>query len=176
MTGTGIKPDVENIGFLPEPTGPALGADTARTHQLSDTFGIPDIRGALTEFSDNALQHPLVRERLAAVLAIKHRDRHAPDTLARNAPVRPHSNHVGDSLLAPSRMPLDSLNCFERTAAERFPVHADKPLLRGTEDHRIMATPTMRIAMLQPRLTRQCPMLFQQSNNDRVDFPNRFAD
>ena len=34
----------------------------------------------------------------------------------------------------------------------------------------------MRITVLQPRLARQGPVLLQQFNNNRVGFPNRFAD
>ena len=57
-------------------------------------------------------------ERFVALLAQKDRDGHAPDALARDAPVGPGGDHVGDALLAPCRIPDHLLDLIERPLAE----------------------------------------------------------
>ena len=96
---------------------------------------------------DDAVEDLAIGDRLAAALAIEDDDRHAPDALARDAPVGAAGDHVGDALLAPGGHPLHLLDGFERALAEIVAVHADEPLLGGAEDDRVVAAPAVRIGV-----------------------------
>src|SRR5207249_6681131 len=56
-------------------------------------------------------------------------------------------DHVGDPFAAPRRDPTHALDLGERAAAEVAALHADEPLLRGTEDDRVLAAPAVRVAV-----------------------------
>ncbi len=112
-------------------------------------------------------------ERLVALFAKEDRDGHAPDALARDAPVGPGGDHVGDALLAPGRVPGDALDFVEGALAEGgvravFPgrehggFHADEPLLGGAEDQRMVAAPAMRVLVLQIVVAHQRAAVAQQ--------------
>src|SRR6267378_2354272 len=56
--------------------------------------------------------HGRVSNHLAALLTIKCGNRHAPDSLSRNAPVGPALEHVAHALTTPGGNPFDSLIDF----------------------------------------------------------------
>src|SRR5206468_4990219 len=94
-------------------------------------------------------------ERGLAAAAIEGRDRHAPQPLARDAPVGARRDHVPDALLAPGRVPLDLLDRTQGLRAQRLRrrpllllVERDEPLLRGPEDDRVLAAPADGIRVL----------------------------
>src|SRR5579883_1666338 len=89
MARARIEPDVQDVGFLAETSCAAFCALMAGTDQLGCRFCVPDIGRGKTKLADDALEHTLFREWLSAIFAIEDDDRHAPDALARNAPVRP---------------------------------------------------------------------------------------
>ena len=100
----------------------------------------------------NQLRDPLqqfrgLRMRLARLLVHEHRKRHAPGTLARDAPVRASLDHAGDALLAPVWQPAHLADSCERIAPQPCFFHAQEPLRRRTEDHRRLMAPAMRIAV-----------------------------
>ena len=97
---------------------------------------VPDVGAMHAEQIDDAVEDRAVGERLAAALAIEDDDRHAPDALARDAPVGPRRDHVGDALLAPRRHPAHLPDRVQRVLAEVVPLHPDEPLLGRAEDHR----------------------------------------
>src|SRR5438874_12815870 len=90
-----------------------------------------------------------IEQRLAAGLAMKDGDRDAPNSLARDAPVRPSGNHVGDPLFAPFRRPLDFVDCIERSPTQLAVINADEPLIARTKDDRVMAAPAMWVRVSQ---------------------------
>src|SRR5580698_8241701 len=108
---------------------------------------IPGVGRFLAEQLHHAIENLAVRHRLLAVLAIERDDRNAPHALARDAPVRPRSDHVGHALFAPRGYPLHILDGFQRPLAQIVAVHADEPLLSGAEDGGVVAAPAMRIAV-----------------------------
>ena len=94
---------------------------------------------------------------LAAGVAIENDQRHAPEALARNAPVGALGDHFVHAVFAP--LPESISRCrFPRARAHAavalsapelslIRVHVDEPLLGGAENHRIVAAPAMRIAV-----------------------------
>src|SRR6202012_5808282 len=91
-----------------------------------------------------------------ALLAHEDGKRHAPDALARDAPVGPLGDHVGDAVFAPRRVPDHALDLVERALAEggcgsvrrgHWGFHRDEPLFGGAEDERVVAAPSMRVAV-----------------------------
>ncbi len=89
------------------------------------------------------------QQHLAAALAIEGRDRHAPEALARDAPVGARLDHVVDALLAPGRQPARRGDRRERLRAQRrlALVECYEPLLGGAEDDRVLAAPADRVGV-----------------------------
>ncbi len=76
----------------------------------------------LCEELDDAFVDSGIVQRRVALLAEEDRDGHAPDALARDAPVGTRRDHVGDALLAPRRVPLDLLDSRRARAGGRWSV------------------------------------------------------
>ena len=126
---------------------------------------VPRVGAVLVEDRRGALDQVRRQDRLAAGRAIHRRDRHAPRPLARDAPVGTVRQHVEDPVAAPRRdppdVPIDGLQAGlpQRAALgaaaavrrgaldERLAIHADEPLRRRQEDHRVVAAPAVRIRM-----------------------------
>src|SRR5882757_4138532 len=70
----------------------------------------PRVRARSCKEFDHIAIHGMVVERLAAAFAEKHRNRHAPHTLARDTPVGASLNHVREAFFAPRRIPLHALD------------------------------------------------------------------
>src|SRR5208337_3115099 len=97
---------------------------------------------------------------LAAALAEKDGNGYAPDSLPRDAPVGPRGDHVGNTVLAPRRVPFHLPDLLQGAAAQgalglaqgildlRF--HRDEPLFRRTKDDGIMTAPAVRIGVFDP--------------------------
>ena len=84
---------------------------------------------------------------------------HTPVSLPGDAPVRPVSNHRGDPRLTPLRDPANFLNFLQSVLTQITLIHADKPLLCGSEDNGGFRTPTMGVAMGDTLLFNQ-PVVF----------------
>ena len=110
----------------------------------------------------------------AAVLAEQGQDGHAPLALARNAPVRPGFDHIVNAVPAPGRNPLHiPVNALQGPRAQVVFLHADEPLGRGPEDHRIFAAPAMRIRVLNPAFLKQRALFPEFFNNLGVGLRDR---
>src|SRR3954462_10065601 len=72
-------------------------------------------------------------------------------------------------------MPAHGLDGLERARPQLFALHADKPLFCSPENHWIVATPAVRIAVLEVHLGCQCAMLRQKPGDNGVDLPNCLA-
>ena len=125
-----------------------------------------------------------IEDGLLAVFAQEDRDGDAPDALAADAPVRACSHHVGDSILAPFRVPdhlVDLLNGelaeggFGAVGAVDRGFEADEPLLRGAEDDGMMAAPAVRVGVLQGGGGQQGAVLLEHGDDDGVGGPDGFA-
>src|SRR5262249_5197742 len=122
-----------------------------------------------------------VRDGFVALLAKEYGDGNAPSPLARYAPIRTRRDHVGDALFAPSGLPSHGLDRFNGAIAQSAvgvtrAIHANEPLLSGSEDCRAVATPAMRIAVVDLALREQRTRFFHDADRDRVAFPDRFAE
>src|SRR5580698_7167323 len=77
--------------------------------------------------------------------AAERRDRHPPDALARQTPVGARLDHAADTVFTPGGDPFGDCDLRERPVAQRgFVVgsaETGKPLQRGAEDDRLLATP-----------------------------------
>src|SRR5262249_21010689 len=135
MAGSRFEPDINDIGFLGEPGCAAVRAFSVLRNESLGGRRIPGVSPVSRKQLDNsAIQFWLV-ERLAATLAKKDGNWYAPDALARNAPVGTSSDHVGDSLLTPGRIPFYFFDSVERDGAQCSAFvrgfHRDVPLIVG---------------------------------------------
>ena len=175
VAGTGFEPDVDDIGLFAEFSSATFAALGSSGKCVG--FGrIPGIGAeAAEEVNHFAIERRII-QRLAATFAQEHGDGHAPDTLARDAPVRPCCNHVGDALFAPGRIPLHFLDLIQRAAAQRTArhrrFHRDEPLLGRSEDDGIVAAPAVRIRVLDFFRVHQYAALFQQFDDRLVSGKN----
>src|SRR5215469_5637895 len=176
MAGTGIEPDVEDVVLLAKGTASALGAGVSFGQEFGGGALIPDIGAVLAEEGDNAVENGAIGNRLAAGVAIEDDDGHAPDALARDAPIGAGGDHVGDPLFTPGRDPADLLDGFERAAAKIVALHADKPLFGGAENSRVVAAPAVRIGVGDLLEAAQGVVRFEDFDDDGVGFPDGFAD
>src|SRR5207244_12143333 len=130
VAGTGFEPDVDDIGLFAEFRSATFAALCSSGKSVG--FGrIPGIGAeAAEEVNHFAIERRII-QRLAATFAQEHGDGHAPDTLARDAPVRASGDHVGDTLLAPGWIPLHFLDLIQCAPAQRAArqrrFHRDEP-------------------------------------------------
>src|SRR6185437_3090156 len=153
LARSGIEPDVENIVLFAEGRAAALRAARLGTGQFLGALLEPDVGCFFGEQLHHAIENPAVDQRLLALLAIKRENRHAPDALARDAPVRARGNHIRDTLAAPIRIPFHSPDRLQRALAQIVALHADEPLFGGAENRRVVTPPAMRIAVLDVLLS-----------------------
>src|SRR6188508_733100 len=90
--------------------------------------------------------------------ASKPRDRHAPHTLAREAPVRPVFNHPEDPSTAIARNPANPFNLRQGLPPQIVGLHGHEPLLGRTKDYRTLAPPTVGIRMAERTMSEQTPI------------------
>ncbi len=111
--------------------------------------GVPGVGRVLLEHVRHVARELGAQQHLAAALAVEGRDRHAPQPLARDAPVGPGGDHVVDALLAPGGQPAALRDRRKRALAQRglALVEGDEPLLGGTEDDRVPAAPADRVGV-----------------------------
>src|SRR5213594_3095019 len=107
MARSGVEPDIENVRLLGDLGAATLRTGHSRRQQLRSRARIPDIRGVPGELGHDRVEILSVCDRREALLAVKGDDRHTPDALAGDAPVRTRSDHVIDPLLAPGWHPFD---------------------------------------------------------------------
>ena len=147
MARSGIEPDVENVVLFGELRRAALLADGPGGHQFGGGAFEPDVGRVLFEKIDHAVEDLAIGQRFAAGRTIEDDDRHAPDALARDAPVGPAGDHVRDAFFAPLGNPFDAFDGVERALAQAVVIHPDEPLVGGAEDGRVVAAPAVRIGV-----------------------------
>ncbi len=176
-----IKPHIQNVCLFPELLAPAFSAHGIFRQQRSHVCRMPRFRALILKQPHNLRVQRGIHNRFLAALAHEHRDRHSPDALPADAPVRPRRNHVRDPLLAPRRIPHHLVDLFNRKLPEcrlrsvrtlhrRF--QPDEPLLRRPEDHRMVTAPAMRIRVFQRSPGQQRATLFQHRHNHWIRSPH----
>ena len=181
MRGSGIEPHIENVGFL---------APTAtRRRNIACPRASNSSTGCVNHASAPSTREPLLHQRVqrciivklfAALVAIQNHQRHAPETLPRNAPVRPLRNHRMNPLGAPLGRPFHFRNFRERARTDRRraiaprAVQIDEPLFGGAKNYGIVAAPAMRIAVRKFLFAKQRAAIAQQrsqrSDSPRIQF------
>ncbi len=102
--------------------------------------------------------------------------RHAPNALARDAPVGALGDHVGNSLFTPGRHPAGLLDFVQRALAQFLVIHVDEPLLGGAEDDGIVAAPAVGIGVVErARRPHQHAARLQQFDDGSVGVKNPLA-
>src|SRR5579859_271314 len=96
---------------------------------------VPRVGAFFFEPFDDVAERRVVLEPLAAAIAEKHDDGHAPEALAGNTPVGTLFDHFVDTFFAPTGNPFHVLNFTESFVAQRLlavgrnGVHSNEPLL-----------------------------------------------
>ncbi len=176
MAGARLEPDVEDVPLLAE-GGPAAlracgtrqGADssTGRVNQASAPWTRNRSRKWRTDSAVSSCAWHVVQPRAGIG--------HAPRTLAADAPVRAERDHRLDPRLAPVRQPADLADRLQCPTAQVVMFDADEPLLGGPEDHRLLATPAMGIAVDQRKLVIKVARLLRVAPRSPC-WPRRPAD
>ena len=146
MRGAGVEPDVQGVGDL-------VVLRRFVTEQLGRVHFEPGFNAFLFDALGNFF-HQLdgTRVQLAAFLVQEERDRHAPVTLTRDAPVRAVSDHRMQARLTPGRDERGLFNGLDGTltqgsARDRLLVHAHEPLRRRAVDQRRLVAPAVHVAV-----------------------------
>ena len=176
VTRTGIEPHVENVGLFAEFGATAFGASGPGGQQFGGGALIPDVGAVFAEERHDAVENLAVGNRLAAAFAVEHDDGHAPDALARDAPIGAAGDHIGDALFAPCGNPTHFADGLQGLLAKIVALHADEPLLGGAENGGVVAAPAMRVGVRKLLQAAKGVMRLQDLDHDRVSFPDRLAD
>src|SRR5207249_11005005 len=96
----GIEPDVENVIFLAPFCG-ATGTLCPRGEQFFRRVLVPGVGAFLFKPFDDIAQSFEIFEARATTFTIKNDDRHAPEALAGDAPIRALLNHFAHAGFAP---------------------------------------------------------------------------
>ena len=145
VRGAGVEPAVERVGLLVEVLAAAVRADEVFGDEFVGLALEPDVRAEFAEELRDVGDGLVGADRLAAVLAVEHRDRQAPAALTRDAPVGALADHGLHAVDAPAGDPADVVARGAGLVLER--VDRAEPLRRGAEDDRLLAAPAMRIAV-----------------------------
>src|SRR6267154_1078584 len=173
MRGAGIEPDIQNVIFL-APLGFAARALSSGGQEFLGSVLVPSVRAFLFKPTHHVAQRLVIFEAGAARLTIKNDNRHSPEALARNSPVRALFDHVVHAVFAPGGNPFNVADFVERFLAQSCGaavcsrVHLDEPLLSGTKNYGIVAAPTMRITVLIVVMSEQRATIGQELDNNWI--------
>src|SRR5713226_5556729 len=169
----GIEPHIQNVVFLAPLRRPTRAPRACRQQFLRTVF-VPGVGAFFFKPFHDIAQRFEIFEALSASLAVEDDDRHTPEALARDAPVRTLFNHFVHAVFAPGGEPFHLMNFLKRFLAERFffsvgrLVHLDEPLLGGAEDYRIVAAPAVRVTVLVLVVAQQRAAIAEQLDNGCV--------
>ncbi len=164
--GAGIEPHVHDVVFLGEVVLAALGAGKPGGDQLVGGLVKPDVGAVLPEQPRHMGNGLWGDDRLAAIVAVKHRDGHAPHPLAGDAPVIALGNHGYHALLAPGGVPGNPIAGLHRLVLDG--VHGAEPLLGGPVDDGVLAPPAVGIGVGDLGLGQQETLIFQVGHHHVV--------
>ena len=142
-----VEPHVENVLLLLELLPATVGAGEARWEQISRLPLVPDVRAFLFGQRGDVVCQLGGEHGVAASHADERGNRHAPEALARDAPVRTVLDHSVDALATPRRVPGHGVDGGEGALSQVSPIEGDEPLLGGTKDQRVLAAPAIGVGM-----------------------------
>ena len=161
--GARIKPHIHGVGAL----APLVGlAGPPGGQQVHLTALPPHIRSMLGHQRLNVAQTGFIQQHLAGLAVIKHRDRHAPGALARDAPIAPVLHHRLDAIATAGGHPAHLLNRRQGLLAKRR--HRGEPLLGGTENRRFTGAPVVGIPVLVALFGQQHPRIPQGRDDGAI--------
>ena len=143
----GIDPDVERVGGFADRLGAVPVGRLNRSPQVGQLALEPDIGAVFLDEIGSVTDDTCIENRLA-LRVIKRRDRHAPRSLPGDAPVGARLHGALDSVSAPAGHPIDAVDRSERLIAKPIVVDVDEPLIHRAKNHRRLAAPTVRVAVL----------------------------
>src|ERR1051325_11808374 len=98
VASAGIEPDIQNVLFLAELCRAAVAALRPGWKKLRGGLHVPSISSFPCKYLNDVRERMVIREKLITFCAIEHHNRHAPDALPRDAPVRPRREHIREPL------------------------------------------------------------------------------
>ena len=170
MGGTGIEPDIHDIGILGPLGSAALLADFACGDDLLCLILVPGIGAFLAEQLTDSLDGGISDVVSAALLAVESRDGHTPGTLTADAPVVAVTDHTLHAVVAPVRHPLHGVDGLVDIVTELG--NRAEPLLGGTEDDGVVAAPAVGVLMLDVHLAHDGTGFGQVGQNGLVGSPD----
>ena len=177
MTHAGVEPHIQDVLLLAELRPRALLAGHSRCHELLDRFRVPSVHTLLFNDIGHVVEGRLIRTGLLARLAIEDGDRHSPRALTRDAPIRARFDHAQDAIDPPARNPVHPANRSDGFLAKvaAFEIHPDEPLRGRPEHDRVVASPAMRIAVLDIRAREQVSALLKERDDRLVGLEDELA-
>ena len=118
VAGTGIEPDVENIGLFAERRAAAFRAGAAAPISSSRLFSNTRRRRCARGTVATTPSSTRLSVKGSLQPRNRRRDGHAPDALPRDAPVGPHGDHVRHAFFAPGGCHLYGANRLERVGSK----------------------------------------------------------
>ena len=170
MGGTGIEPDIHDVGILGPLGSAALLADFTCGDDLLCLVLVPGIGAFLAEQRADSLDGGIGDVVSTALLAVESRDGHTPGTLTADAPVVAVTDHALHAVVAPVRHPLHGVDGLVDIVTELG--NRAEPLLGGTEDDGVVAAPAVGVLMLDVHLTHDGTSLGQVGQNGLVGSPD----
>src|SRR3989442_1546336 len=131
----GLEPDVQDVALFVEVAPAALRAGRASRQEISGLPFEPDVRAVLLDQLGDMLDDRRRDQDLAASRAHESRNRHAPYTLAGEAPVRPVLDHAVDAIAAARRGPSYYVGLLQCFFSGILFFHRDEPRVGGAGDH-----------------------------------------
>ena len=162
-----VEPHVHNVVFFFKFLAAACAGNGCR-NEIAEGTGVPCIRAFLPEQLGNSFNGFVRDNGLTAVLAVDHRDGHAPGTLTGNTPVAPVTHHALDTLLTPCGNPVHAFNCLDGFILKA--IHRAEPLLRCPVDDGAVATPAVGVLVHDVRTGKHRTGLYQPCRNGFVCF------
>ena len=135
----------------------------------------PGVATAIAEHLGGASDECRVDDLATAGGAERERQRHAPDTLAGDAPIGTRLDHAADAQGSAFRDEADVLDRLETVAAELAVIERYRPLFGGAEHDRALATPAVRVTVRDGGGMVQEPARLQIFDDRRVGVEDALA-
>ena len=161
-----IKPDVHNVIFFSDMARTAFGTFETFGQKFRRRAFHPSIRAFFFKYFCNVFNRGIVYDNFIAIFTVENRDRHTPCSLAGNTPVRSVFNHIWNSLFAACRNEFHIFNRIKGLFAEFINLY--KPLGRCPVDYRVFTSPTMGVAVVNIRCSKQCARILKFLNYDFI--------
>ena len=159
----GVEPHIHRVAAL-APLGRFL--DTGGGQQFRLVALPPHIRTVLADEGLDVGQALAIEQHLARFAVIKHRDRHPPGALARDAPIAPLPHHRLNAVAAACRQPRHLGDGRQGLGAEAL--HRGEPLLGGAENGGLFGAPVVGIAVFIALFRQQGAGLLEGVDDRRV--------